>query len=125
MTDKYSYPPVYKWTVGLLVTMGTFMALLDTTIVIICLPKMMASLNADLYDIQWVIIAYLIASAITIPTVAWLTKLLGAKRVYLLGMAIFIITSIVCGQARNIEGMIIARILQGMGEGLIVPIALI
>ncbi|MDY6863298.1 MAG: DHA2 family efflux MFS transporter permease subunit [Thermodesulfobacteriota bacterium] len=125
MAERYATGPLYKYAVAVIVTVGTFMALLDTNIVVICLPKIMASLNADIYGIQWVVISYLVAAAVTMPVIHWITELMGSKRVYLLGVAIFTIMSIICGQARNIETMVFSRIIQGVGEGLVVPIALI
>ena len=125
MKEEPAAGSFYKYAVAVIVTIGTFMALLDTNIVVICLPKMMGSLNADINDIQWVVISYLVSSAITMPVIHWITKLLGSKRVYLIGLLIFTVMSIFCGQVKNIETMVFSRIFQGVGEGLIVPISLI
>ncbi len=114
----------YKWVAALIVMMGTFMALLDTTIVDITLPKMMAELNTDTTGIQWVVIAYLTASAIGMTAVGWLGSRINHKNTYLLGLVIFVASSALCGQARNNDQMTFFRLLQGLGEGIIVPISM-
>ena len=114
----------YKWTAALIVMIGIFMALLDTTIVDIILPKMMASLDTDTYGIQWVVISYLIGAAISMTAVGWVGAAIGHRTTYILGLAVFILMSIICGQATSIEMMNISRFIQGIGEGLIVPIGM-
>ncbi len=125
---KANYPPIlgipYKWVATVIVMIGTFMTLLDTTIVDITLPKMLASLNTDTYGIQWVVISYMIGSAIAMTVVGWIGATFSYRIVYLLGFTIFVVSSAICGQARNLEMMIIARSIQGIGEGLVVPIAM-
>jgi len=115
----------YKWLATFLVMIGIFMALLDTTIVNISLPKMMAELNADTIGIQWVIISYLISSAIGMSVVGWLTQRVSSKAIYLVGLAIFTASSFLCGHATSLAQMTIFRLIQGIGEGLIVPIGMV
>jgi len=114
-----------KWIAVALVTTGTFMALLDTTIVSIALPKMMATFEVDLYAIQWVIISYLLGSIISMCAVGWLGNRYGSKYVFLSGLSFFTVLSIACGVAPNVDFMNVSRFLQGLGEGLILPTGLV
>ncbi|MEK6776665.1 MAG: DHA2 family efflux MFS transporter permease subunit [bacterium] len=114
----------YKWYAAVIVMIGTFMTLLDTTIVDITLPKMMASLNADTHGIQWVVIAYMIGSAISMTAVGWIGAKIGHRETYIYGMVIFTVMSMLCGQAANLEIMTLGRFIQGLGEGLVVPVAM-
>ena len=110
--------------ISALIVAGLFMTLLDTTIVDIVLPHMMSTFEADPDDIQWVIISYMISSAIAMPVVGWLGGKLGHRNTYLLGIALFTIMSAVCGIAPNLETMIVGRALQGVGEGIAVPMTM-
>ena len=101
------------------------MALLDTTIVSIVLPKMMAALEADYYGIQMVVISYLLGSAISMAAVGWLGDRFGAKAIFLVGLGIFTGMSVLCGMASNLTFMEIARFCQGIGEGFIIPTGLV
>jgi DHA2 family multidrug resistance protein len=108
----------------LLIVLGAFMCLLDTTIVDITIPHMMSSFRVSYDSIQWVIISYMISSAVAMPLAPWIAKKIGLKNTYILGIVIFTLMSAVCGIAPNLEIMIIARTLQGLGEGILVPTAL-
>jgi DHA2 family multidrug resistance protein len=114
-----------KWISAIIVTVGIFMALLDTTIVNIALPKMMATLEADYYGIQMVVINYLLGSAISMAAVGWLGDRFGAKAIFLAGLGIFTSMSILCGMASSLPFMEIVRFCQGIGEGFIIPTGLV
>jgi DHA2 family multidrug resistance protein len=114
----------YKWVATFIVMIGVFMTLLDTTIVNITLPKMMAELNTDTLGIQWVVISYLIGSAIFMTMTAWLGAAIGHRYTYILGLTLFTSMSALCGQAWNLESMNTARFIQGIGEGIVVVIGL-
>ncbi|MCS7182606.1 MAG: DHA2 family efflux MFS transporter permease subunit, partial [Thermoanaerobaculum sp.] len=111
-----------KWLVALLVSAGIFIALLDTTIVDIVLPKMMASLEADLYGIQWVIIAYFMGAAVSMTVVGWMAEAFGHRNTYLVGLVMFVATSALCGVAPTLELMLISRFVQGVAEGMMLPV---
>ncbi|TCK06448.1 DHA2 family efflux MFS transporter permease subunit [Phorcysia thermohydrogeniphila] len=110
--------------ISVLIVAGMFMTLLDTTIVDIVLPHMMSAFEAEPDDIQWVITSYMIASAVAMPVVGWLGGKLGHRNTYLLGIALFTVMSAVCGIAPNLETMIAGRVLQGVGEGIAVPMTM-
>jgi DHA2 family multidrug resistance protein len=102
---------------------GAFMAILDTTIVDIVVPKMMGPLQTDLYGIQWVITAYMIASAVMLILSEWLDKVIGLRKVFISGIVLFTLSSFMCGQAQSLDWMITSRIFQGLGEALIMATA--
>ncbi|WP_457755044.1 DHA2 family efflux MFS transporter permease subunit, partial [Thermovibrio ammonificans] len=109
---------------GGLIVAGMFMTLLDTTIVDIALPHMMSAFEVEPDDIQWVITSYMVASAVSMPVVGWLGGRIGHRNTYLLGIALFTAMSALCGLAPNLDFMIFARTLQGVGEGLAVPMTM-
>src|SRR5665647_3482860 len=87
-SDSAYHPksPYYKWFVLANVMLGTFMAVLDSTIVNVSLPKMMSSFGVGLSTIQWVITAYMLAMAAMLPTSGWLADKFGYKKVYFWGL---------------------------------------
>ncbi|MEN3033540.1 MAG: DHA2 family efflux MFS transporter permease subunit [Aquificaceae bacterium] len=99
---------------------GVFMAILDTTIVDIIVPKLTGPLSTDLYGVQWVITSYMTAAAAAILLVEWLESVMGLRKVFMLGLFIFTLSSFFCAQANSLEWMIISRTFQGFGESLIV-----
>ncbi len=103
-----------------IVMVGTFMAILDTTIVDIALPKMIAPLKTDLYGIQWVVTAYMIAAAVVLPLIEWLEKVIGLRVMYITGIALFSLSSYLCGISTELYQMIIFRVLQGIAEAFII-----
>ena len=109
---------------GVLIVAGMFMTLLDTTIVDIALPHMMSTFDAEPDDIQWVIISYMVASAVAMPVVGWLGGKLGHRNTYLLGIFLFTLMSALCGLATSLDLMVAARVFQGVGEGIAVPMTM-
>jgi len=99
---------------------GVFMAILDTTIVDIIVPKLMAPLSTDLYGVQWVITSYMTAAATAIMLVEWLETKVGLKKVFIAGLFLFTTSSFFAGNAQNLDWMITARVFQGFGESLII-----
>ncbi|MEJ5339027.1 MAG: DHA2 family efflux MFS transporter permease subunit [Aquificaceae bacterium] len=112
--------PPERAVLTLSLMIGVFMAILDTTIVDIVVPKMMAPLSTDLYGVQWVITSYMTSAATAILLVEWLESRVGLKRVFLAGLFLFTTASFFCGQAQSLEWMIASRTVQGFGESLIV-----
>ncbi len=106
-----------------IVMAGSFMAILDTTIVDIVVPKMMAPLKTDLYGIQWVITAYMMAAATALILSEWLDKVIGLRIVFIAGIIDFTFFSFMCGQAESLEMMVFSRVMQGVGEALIMATA--
>ena len=102
-----------------IIMLGAFMAILDTSIVDIVVPKMIAPLKTDLYGIQWVITSYMIASAVALPLLEWISKLAGLKPVYIAGVFLFTLSSYLCGISTELSQMITFRSVQGFAEALI------
>ncbi len=105
--------------VTVIVMVGAFMAILDTTIVDVVVPKMMAPLSTDLYGVQWVITSYMIAAAVGLLLIVSLARAYGFAKVFTLGVGIFTVASAACGIATSLAQMILFRSLQGIGEALI------
>lgn len=111
-----------KWVVAALVTAGMFIAFLDTTIVDITLPKMMSTLEADIYNAQWIIIAYFMGAAVAMTIVGWMAEVLGHRDTYLSGLLLFVAMSALCGAASSLEAMLVSRFFQGVAEGMLIPV---
>ncbi|MEI6061804.1 MAG: DHA2 family efflux MFS transporter permease subunit [Bacteroidota bacterium] len=103
---------------------GTFMAVLDATIVNVGLPKIMASYGVGLDKIEWVLTAYMLSLAVMLPTSGWLADRFGYKRVYFLGLALFTLGSFFCGMSPNEDMLILSRVIQGLGAGCIMPVGM-
>jgi DHA2 family multidrug resistance protein len=116
--------PSYKWFLLANVMIGTFMAVLDSTIVNVGLPKIMASFGVGIDKIEWVVTAYMLAMAVMLPTAAWLADKFGYKRVYFIGMALFTFGSFMCGVSGNENMLIFSRVIQGLGGGTLMPLGM-
>lgn len=104
--------------------LGTFMAVLDATIVNVGLPKIMASFGVGLDKIEWVITAYMLAMAVMLPTSGWLADKFGYKRMYFFGLLLFTFGSMLCGMSSNEDMLIVSRVIQGLGAGTIQPLGM-
>ena len=114
----------YKYWVLANVMIGTFMAVLDSTIVNVGLPKIMASYGIGIDTVEWVITGYLLAFAVMLPASAWLSDKFGYKKMYFLSLMIFTIGSFLCGIASDENLLIVSRVIQGLGGGSIAPIGM-
>src|SRR5437870_3891983 len=99
------------------IVLGSFMVILDNTVVNVALPTLGRVLDTNLSLLQWVISGYMLAQAAVIPLSGWLSDRFGAKRVYLASLVLFTLGSALCGLATNGEMLIATRILQGLGGG--------
>src|SRR5215208_6895894 len=100
------------------------MSILDTTIVNVALETLSRELDSPLSTIQWVSTGYLLALAIVIPLTGWLSERYGAKRIWMVSVALFGIGSALCGLAWSAESLIVFRVLQGLGGGMIMPVGM-
>ena len=124
MAEDRSLPPQVR-AVAAVVVVGAIMSILDTTIVNIGLETLSRELHAPLSTIQWVATAYLLALAAVIPLTGWAAERFGAKRVWMVVVAGFVATSMLCGLAWSAESLIAFRVLQGLAGGMVMPIGLI
>lgn len=116
-------PAVNKWLITIAVMAGTFMEIIDTTVVNVALPQMAGSLSAGVDEATWVLTSYLVSNAIVLPITGWLSALFGRKRFLMICLALFTTTSMMCGSAPNLESLIVFRIFQGIGGGALQPIS--
>lgn len=115
----------YKWVALGVVLCGTIMTILDATIVNIAIPTLQTDLHAGSYnDIAWVVTGYLLAQGAVIPLTGWATDRWGTKRLYLLTILLFTAASMLCGIAQNLPELIVFRVLQGIGGGMLMPIGM-
>ncbi len=116
--------PSYKWWLLANVMIGTFMAVLDATIVNVGLPKIMASFGVGIDKIEWVLTAYMLALAVMLPTSGWMADRFGYKRVYFLGLFLFTVGSFLCGYSSSEDMLIFSRVIQGLGAGALMPVGM-
>jgi len=109
------------WLVLVVLTMGFFMILLDTTIVNVAIPAMSAGLNTTLDQILWVLNAYILVYAVLLITAGRLGDLYGQRTLFAIGLFVFTVASALCGLSQNVSELIAARILQGVGGALLTP----
>jgi MFS transporter, DHA2 family, multidrug resistance protein len=119
--QAYTPPAVNPWVIALVVTMATFMEVLDTSIANVSLPHIAGGLAADVDQSTWILTSYLVSNAIVLPMSGWFSSLIGRKRFYMSCVALFTISSFLCGLAPNLATLIIFRILQGAGGGGLQP----
>ncbi len=117
--DKYKY----KYLIAIAVTLAAVLELVDTSIVNVAIPHMMGNLGATLDEISWVSTGYIIANVIVIPMSGWLSAYFGRKR-YLTGsIMLFVAASFMCGAATSLGGLILWRVVQGIGGGALLSTA--
>ncbi|MDB5058276.1 MAG: family efflux transporter permease subunit, partial [Chloroflexi bacterium] len=106
------------------IIVGIFMVILDTTAVNVAVPTLVRDLKAPLSTLQWTITGYTLAQAAVIPLAGWLSDRFGAKYIFLTSVALFTIGSVLCATAQSAEMLITFRILQGLGGGFVLPVAM-
>jgi DHA2 family multidrug resistance protein len=116
--------PTYRWLVLAGVMISTFMAVLDATIVNVALSKLMSSFGVSVDKVEWVLTAYLLVFGVMLPTSGWLADHLGYKRVFLAGLFIFTLSSFLCSLAWELKVLILFRVLQGAGAGILMPVGM-
>ena len=107
---------------ALVVVIGTIMSILDTTIVNVAIATLARDFRAPLSSVQWVSTGYLLALATVIPLTGWAVEHFGAKRMWIISLALFLVGSALSGAAWSIQSLIVFRVLQGLGGGMIMPI---
>lgn len=116
-------PPVNRWIVAISVMAGTFMVVLDTTVVNVSLPHIAGSLSASVEEATWALTTYLAANAIILPITGWLANFVGRKRLLIVSLTSFTAASLMCGIAPSLHFMILFRILQGLSGGVMQPLS--
>ncbi|TMQ67938.1 MAG: DHA2 family efflux MFS transporter permease subunit [Candidatus Eisenbacteria bacterium] len=103
--------------------LGTLMAVLDASIVNVALPTMRGSLGATVEEITWVITGYILSSVIVMPAIALASARLGRRNFYLANIVLFTLASALCGMARSLPMMVLFRVLQGLGGGVLMTVS--
>ena len=112
---------INPWVIAVTVTLATFMEVLDTSIANVALPHISGSLSASADESTWVLTSYLVSNAIILPLSGWLSSLIGRKRFYMSCVALFTVSSFLCGLAPSLGVLVLFRILQGVGGGGLQP----
>jgi len=116
-TYAHWVPKYNPWIVALTVTLATFMEVLDTSIANVALPHIAGGLSVSQDESTWVLTSYLVSNAVILPIAAWLSVLVGRKRFYMTCVALFTVSSFLCGLAPSLGILILFRVIQGLGGG--------
>src|SRR5687767_6041183 len=106
------------------IVLGTFMAILDNTVVNVALPTLGRVFQADLRLLQWVITGYMLAQGAVIPLAGWFSDRFGAKRIYITALVLFTLGSVLCAAAPSAGALVLFRVLQGLGGGMLMPVGM-
>ena len=112
----------YVWKIAGVVILGMIMSILDTTIVNVALRTLGHDLHSSISQIQWVVTGYLLSLAAVIPVTGWAARRYGAKRVYMTSLVLFTAGSALCAVASSTTSLVLFRVLQGVGGGMIMPV---
>jgi EmrB/QacA subfamily drug resistance transporter len=112
----------HVWRIAGVVILGMIMSILDTTIVNVALRTLGHDLHSTIAQIQWVVTGYLLSLAAVIPITGWAARRYGAKRVYLSSLVLFTAGSALCAVASSTTSLVLFRVLQGVGGGMIMPV---
>jgi MFS transporter, DHA2 family, multidrug resistance protein len=116
-------PKFNPWLIAVVVAVAAFMEVLDTSIANVALPYMAGNLGASNDQSTWVLTSYLVSNAVVLPIIGWFANVLGRKRFFMTCLAIFTLSSLLCGIAPSLGAIILFRILQGAGGGGLQPMA--
>lgn len=116
-------PDINPWIIAMTVMLATFMEVLDTSIANVALPHIAGSLSASVDESTWVLTSYLVSNAIVLPLTGWFSTLFGRKRFYMGCVAIFTVSSFLCGLAPSLGTLVILRVIQGAGGGGLQPVS--
>src|SRR6204780_5214495 len=124
MPDSNSNTPglaVNPWIIALTVMLATFMEVLDTSVANVALPHIAGSLSSTVNESTWVLTSFLVSNAIVLPLSGWFSSLIGRKKFYMICVAIFTVSSFLCGLAPSLGVLVLFRVLQGIGGGGLQP----
>ena len=122
-TGIVSGPEASRWVVTFAVMLVASMQVLDTSVTNVALPHMQGSLSASVDEITWVFTSFLAANAVVLPATGWLAALLGRRRFFLAATGLFIGSSLLSAVAPSLEFLVVARLLQGVGGGPLIPLS--
>src|SRR5215469_16185253 len=117
LTQDRARDDVNPWLIAATVMLATFMEVLDTSVANVSLPHIAGSLSAGVDESTWVLTSYLVSNAIVLPLTGWLSNVFGRKQSYMACVAIFTISSFLCGLAPSLGALVFFRVIQGAGGG--------
>ncbi|MDF2815974.1 MAG: family efflux transporter permease subunit [Paenibacillus sp.] len=120
--DSFSIKSILAPLIAIIV--GLFMVILDGTAVNVALPKLMDEFGSTFTIVQWTVTGYALAQAAVIPLAGWMSDRFGAKKIFLISIGLFTLGSLLCAFAQDVNQLILYRILQGLGGGMVMPIAM-
>jgi DHA2 family multidrug resistance protein len=123
MSSEFPRQAPHKWIVAGTVLTGTIMAVLDSSIVNVALPDMSGTMGVTIEEITWVVTAYILAQVIVMPITGLLSARFGRKRFYLASVVLFTASSMACGLAHGLGSMVLFRVLQGFGGGVLLTVS--
>jgi DHA2 family multidrug resistance protein len=109
------------WLIAMIISLATFMEVLDTSIANVSLDHIAGGLSVSYDEATWVLTSYLISNAIIVPVSGWLANVVGRKRFYMISVALFTVSSLVCGLSSSLTMLVLARVVQGIGGGGLAP----
>jgi len=115
---------VSRWLVTFSIVLGTLMGAIDLSIINVALPNIRSVLGVTLTEVSWVATGYLVAVVVILPLTSWLSSVVGRKNLYLGALVLFTVTSFCCGLSPTLPVLLFFRVLQGIGAGLMQPIAM-
>src|SRR5262249_52635967 len=121
--DAVANPSSNPWLIAVLVAFAAFMEVLDTTIANVALPYISGGLGVSEDEASWVVTTYLVANAVSLTGSSYFAQRLGRKPFFLICLALFTASSVLCGFAPNLQWLLIFRIIQGLGGGGMVPVS--
>jgi DHA2 family multidrug resistance protein len=113
----HAVPKVNPWVVAVIVSMATFMEVLDTSIVNVALKYIAGDLGSSYDESTWTLTTYLVSNAVILPASGWLSSRIGRKKFYMGCVALFTISSFCCGVAPSLMILLLSRVFQGIGGG--------
>jgi DHA2 family multidrug resistance protein len=118
-----AHPEINPWIIAIAVMLGTFMEVLDTTVVNVSLKHIAGSLSVTVDESTWVLTAYLVSNAIILPMTGWLSNHFGRKRILMTSIIGFTLASVACGMAPNLPLLLVFRVIQGATGGGLQPLS--
>jgi len=112
----------YEQQVLVIYIFAIFMTVIDGTMVNVALPTMAEEFGVEANEVEWIAVGYLLAVATVIPAAGWLGDRFGTKRVFVVSLALFVVISGLCGAAQTLDQLVVLRVLQGLGGGLMAPV---
>src|SRR4029077_11298858 len=113
----------YRYLIAFAVALASVLELVDTSIVNVAIPHMMGNLGATLDEVAWVSTGYIVANVIVLPLTSWFSDRFGRRNYYTGSILLFTLASFFCGAARSLEGLVLWRVIQGVGGGALISTA--